>query len=530
MYRLTGTLSTEAVTAASAADGGRLLTGLAVPWGLQGGATSHGRMTVDRGAVSLPSDLRRVKLLRDHDRTSPVGYLQAAEDTDQGLVLTFRVASTPSGDAALLEATEGVRDGLSVEVDDPVIRNGHLTGGRLVAVAQCAVPAWDDARMALTATEATDPPPDTPAPSSAPGHPAPVPGADPESPEDDDDDDDDDDTPPTADPATPSEDPMEPSTTVTAARVSPAVATPRPAPVTFQAAMTAMAAYSRGEIDERGVRAALTDIVPANDVGEGLLRPAWIGEVWNATYAARDLIDSITHLALPATGTKVVGFGWGTRPIGGPYSGNKADIPSGPASTKALEAPVLRWAGGNDIDRIYIDRGDAGFRAAYFSALAQDYALDTEAAVVEALLTDATPGTAGLADLPSVLVDAGMQLATIGATLSFVACAADVYTGAFAITSQEAPWLLGSASADIRGVGVTIGGIRVFSDPNLPAATVLAGDRRAATFWEATPPIRLETVNIPQGGVDWALMGYYAHLTNDARALLAYDLTPPPAP
>ena len=68
----------------------RTMTGVVVPYG-QPGNTSAGRLTVRAGAVRVPDNLRTVKLLRDHDRSRPVGYATAATDTVDGLVMSFRI-------------------------------------------------------------------------------------------------------------------------------------------------------------------------------------------------------------------------------------------------------------------------------------------------------------------------------------------------------------------------------------------------------------------------------------------------------
>ena len=68
--------------------------------------------------MTWPADLRRVKVFTGHDRTRPVGYLTALTETGGGLTAEMHIAATPDGDAALLEAREGTRDALSVELED----------------------------------------------------------------------------------------------------------------------------------------------------------------------------------------------------------------------------------------------------------------------------------------------------------------------------------------------------------------------------------------------------------------------------
>ena len=138
------TLTAPAATIDATDTEARTLAGIAVPYG-QVGATSAGRLTIDAGAIRVPDDLRRVKLFREHGRTTPVGYALTSTDSPDRLEMTFTVGRTPDGDTALLEASEGIRDALSVELDNVKIEGGHVTGADLVAVAQVAVPAFSSA-------------------------------------------------------------------------------------------------------------------------------------------------------------------------------------------------------------------------------------------------------------------------------------------------------------------------------------------------------------------------------------------------
>src|SRR4029077_798704 len=180
---------------------------------------------------------------------------------------------------------------------------------------------------------------------------------------------------------------------------------------------------------------------------------------------------------------------------------------------EAVEEPLTRWAGGNDVDRIFLDRGDAGFTESYFRMLAADYALDSELTTRPAIEADATAGAAATSVL-EVITDATTKLAAIGATLSLVATAGGLAGSLMQITNLNAPWLMGPGDVS-----------KVFVEPNLAPGTALAGDKRAATFYEDRPPIRVNAVNVAQGGVDLALFGYYASIVNDARAVLKYTVT-----
>jgi HK97 family phage prohead protease len=149
------------VTASENPDQARTVTGTAVHYGTIG-RTSAGPVVFAPGSLtrSLTARASKVRLCLEHDRARVVGRLTDYDDGPTALLASFRIAGTPAGDLALVEAAEGVRDGLSVGVD--VIhatrdRDGALvvTEAALHEVSLVAFPAYDDAR--LTDVAASDP-------------------------------------------------------------------------------------------------------------------------------------------------------------------------------------------------------------------------------------------------------------------------------------------------------------------------------------------------------------------------------------
>jgi HK97 family phage prohead protease len=142
----------------SADDNARTITGLVVPYGPTG-HTSGGRLKFSKGSLSV-SDPKRVKLLREHDQHDVIGHGVSFEETDAGLVGTFRVPAGENGDRALTEASEGLRDAFSVgvQLDDATLQRLQRARGAAVdargalrEVSQVSVPAFDDARVAAGA-------------------------------------------------------------------------------------------------------------------------------------------------------------------------------------------------------------------------------------------------------------------------------------------------------------------------------------------------------------------------------------------
>jgi hypothetical protein len=485
------------VPAVTAAQDGRTLSGTALPYGIPG-RTSAGTVTVDAGAVSVPADLRRVKLFRDHGRATPVGYTTAAEDNAEALRMTFHAAATPDGDTALLEAAEGIRDCLSVELDDVVIKGGHVTAATLTAVALVPIPAFTGADLAAADT------PEVPA-MTAPA-PTPTP-TDPPTPVD---------PPVPADPETPFYASLNPvGGALTAA----------PRVPSFAAAVQRIRGALNGANDAGALNAALSDVVPANDA-QGFLRDQWLGELWTPVAAQRPYVDAMNKATL--TGMRVYGWKWETEPVVGDYAGNKTAIPSNPVKIVPVEGNAYRLAGGWDVDRIFVDLGAPGFLEAMFSAAVADYGRKSNEKAGAFLAANATVSTAVVSNLVDALAAVASFLGENGATPSWIAISSDLWSQYLSLTSAEAPWWLsvGAGSVSIKAAGGSVADLKFFVDPGLAAGTVLAGDRNAATHFEAAgSPLRVQAVNIPNGGIDIGVFGYAGDLLNDARGLVKQAVT-----
>ncbi|MCF2529370.1 HK97 family phage prohead protease [Yinghuangia soli] len=118
------------------------------------------------GSLDVPAaeQLGRVKMLRDHDRLSPIGVLASYEDGPERATATFRFGRSAAAAEAADLAEDGVLDGLSVGVD-PIEWTEHddgsitVTRARLFEVSLVAMPALDNARAtAITAAGTADSP------------------------------------------------------------------------------------------------------------------------------------------------------------------------------------------------------------------------------------------------------------------------------------------------------------------------------------------------------------------------------------
>jgi hypothetical protein len=167
-------IQTTAPAARVRADAARrTITGQVVPWGTFAQVSTGQRVAFARGSLAL-SD--RAKLVLDHDPTQPVAVYVSSTDTETGLEATFRVPAGDRGDQILAEASEGLRDGLSVGADleafDDQDGGMWVTAARGRHVALLSEPAFDSARVATVVATA---PPHTPGATMTVTEPAPLP-------------------------------------------------------------------------------------------------------------------------------------------------------------------------------------------------------------------------------------------------------------------------------------------------------------------------------------------------------------------
>ena len=137
-----------AVTAADTIK--RTITGTIVTWNEQGN-TSVGPTVFAADSI----EIKPVKLLLEHDRTRPIGKMVSHNVTANGIEATFKIANTMAGEDALVEATEGLRDGFSVgaQINEWTNNKGvmQITSAILDEVSLVTDPAIDSARVSEVA-------------------------------------------------------------------------------------------------------------------------------------------------------------------------------------------------------------------------------------------------------------------------------------------------------------------------------------------------------------------------------------------
>ncbi|HYH31087.1 MAG TPA: phage portal protein [Pseudonocardia sp.] len=154
----------------------RTISGRALPYNAISTRKGFTRYRFAPGALRW-SDPRRIKLLRDHNYSLPLGHAVSITDGPDGLDVVFAVAPGPDGDQALALAEHGTLDGLSVGVDfeaqhtmpDPLNAGVTLVlEGQLLEVSLLAMPSFDDARLTHVAASREDTAMTHQAPAAAP--------------------------------------------------------------------------------------------------------------------------------------------------------------------------------------------------------------------------------------------------------------------------------------------------------------------------------------------------------------------------
>jgi hypothetical protein len=536
----------------------RTITGMVLPYGETGDATVNGeahQLVAGPTSVRLPADLSRIKLVDQHQQPPrPIGYATAAENTPDGLRMTFRVGNTPEGDRALLEASEHLADAFSVELSQLQLNGAQIADSLLSAVALLGIPAFASARVAsVTAALNTNTRGTTMTPEqrarlaellAMSGRTAEQEAefqqltqlAVTEAAQ-------------TTDPQQqPQPQPQQPPAGQAAAGASTLqlgngqtlqldgngqlqLLAGQPAgqlaavPAAFgdqqpQATGTgrplgdlyaAMARVARGE-SRAEAEAALADItVTANPYVAGA--DGYAGRLWQGLDYTRKFVPLMRPGEL--TSWKGNGWRWNVAPQVADYAGDKAAVTSNAATTTNAPWTAARLAGAHDIDRKFRDFGDEEFMQAYYEAMTLDYALKSDQKARAWIIANATAGAAaGAVGLlrAAAIVAARVNSATNDAGVDYVLCNDVDKIGLLATTAASVPAFL----ADFLNIdpGKFIGTSAV------PAGTVIAGNKNAGEFKElGGVPIRVEVVNITNGGIDGGLFGYYATLLHMAGAI-----------
>jgi len=134
----------------------REISGRIVTWN-ETGSTSAGATSFKPGSITFGDS---TKLLLEHRREAPIGFLKSYKVTDSGIDATFSIGNTTAGNDSLVEASSGLRDGFSVGVLAEKYKNVDgvlvISASSLKEVSLVTDPAIASAKVAVAASETED--------------------------------------------------------------------------------------------------------------------------------------------------------------------------------------------------------------------------------------------------------------------------------------------------------------------------------------------------------------------------------------
>jgi HK97 family phage prohead protease len=140
-------------------QGRRLISGKIVPYDGEIGQTSIGKVVFEQGSIQLP-EAGKSKLLLEHDAKKPIGKAVSFNETADGVYASFKISNTSRGTDSLIEASDGLRSGLSVgvEVLASQPRNGvlYVQSARLFETSLVQAAAFDSAAVTSVAASAAE--------------------------------------------------------------------------------------------------------------------------------------------------------------------------------------------------------------------------------------------------------------------------------------------------------------------------------------------------------------------------------------
>jgi HK97 family phage prohead protease/HK97 family phage major capsid protein len=358
-----------AITAADSNK--RTITGKIVTWNEKGN-TSVGPTIFAANSI----ELKAVKLLLEHDRTRPIGKVMEFTETSDGIEATFKIANTMAGEDALVEASEGLRDGFSVGAminewtnDKGVMK---ITSASLEEVSLVTDPAIDSARVSEVAASENEAPKDS-EPATA-----------------------DSDKPTEGEQVSDTTVPAPAEETVEAAKVQ-SVEAARPAFFTAPRLEFTKAKYLEASIRAKvfGDDASRQYVLAADDTtsnNAGLIPTRQLSEIINPlSNADRPAVDSISSGILPDAGMTFEIPKITAVPTVGEEA-EEATIDETGMTSEFLSVTVKKYAGGQEFSVELLDRSSPVFFDELVRQMEFAYAKATDVAVIAGLVAGGTDG------------------------------------------------------------------------------------------------------------------------------------------
>jgi HK97 family phage prohead protease len=498
----------------------RTITGKIVPFGDgEVGHTNVGKVVFEAGSIEIPTN-PKPKLLLEHDAKKPIGRLVSFQEDESGIYATFKVSSTTRGNDALIEASEGLRSGLSVGVeviagkkdkDRYRVKSSLLKEVSLVQAA--AFKSAEVLSVAASEEEAVVEPTTNESEAVVEN------------------------TPDTA-----TVEPKVEAPAVEAAR--PTVAAPLYAKPRIQVTELAMLentikANIFNDEDARQWIAAASDTDTTTDV-PGLVPTRQETTVWNPkTTGTRASIEAISSGVLPAAGMKFQIPRVKTAPtVGAPISEGGA-FDDTQVEIEYLDVDVKKAAGMQLFSVEVLDRTSPAFLSELLALMGDQYAKATNTAVKSALASGGT-----LDSTTITLPWDGSEIA------GFIARAASsIYTNTYRfasgvivspdqwsnivglVDSQNRPIFAAAApqnaAGDVTATALrgTVLGLPLYVDYTMSGtgdSSIVVVNRDSYTYYES-PRLQLRAEKVGTGKVEIGIYGYYAIATKTGAGAFRFN-------
>jgi len=495
-----------AITAADSNK--RTITGKIVTWNEQGN-TSVGPTVFAENSI----ELKNVKLLLEHDRTRPIGKVTEFTETKDGIEATFKIANTMAGEDALVEASEGLRDGFSVGAminewtnDKGVMK---ITSASLEEVSLVTDPAIDSARVSEVAASENEAPKDS-EPATA-----------------------DSDKPTEGEQVSDTTVPAPAEETVEAAKVQ-SVEAARPAFFTAPRLEFTKAKYLEASIRAKvfGDDASRQYVLAADDTttnNAGLIPTRQLTEIINPlSNADRPAVDSVSSGVLPDAGMTFEIPKITAVPTVGEEA-EEATIDETGMTNEFLSVSVKKYAGGQEFSVELLDRSSPIFFDELVRQMEFAYAKATDVAVIAGLVAGGTDGgnrtldAAGALDFVSdasvAIYKATLGTATNilvspeqwGALMNLADAGRPIYQNLIGNSNQGGNLSGQSVRGNLLGLNLRVARNLATAAPTGDNSLIIINPD--AYTWYESSRFRLETNVVATGQIKVAYYGYGALAT-----------------
>ncbi len=485
------------ITAADAKT--RTIFGQIVPFGAVG-STSLGPVIFEAGSLHIGEN---VKVLLEHDGRRPVGKLVSHTANPSGIMGEMKISATTAGSDVLVEAADGLRDGISVgaNIIEHTVKDGNIIvqSAELVEVSLVTSPAFADARVTQVAASA-------------------------------------DDETETIEEIEMTEQPIEVIEEVAEVEASKIEASTYGSPIFTQP--RALPQLTAGEYAikmlqaQRGNRDAIDFVTAAGeattDNNAGLIPVPFMREVIGVIDSSRPFVDSIERRALPGAG---MSFRIPRR-IVAPTTAETPEL--GTPSDTAMEVDdlvvdVVKFAGQNRVSIELLERSDPSYLDEVLRNLAASYAQQTDLyAFTEGVVgCGASGGTGYVAAIADAIADSASVMRfnpnrlLVGSS-QYASILADVDDAGRPLFNAVGP-TTNAAGTNVFSRG-NVMGLDLVTDYNIGSTNILAYPSAYAAFYESgTAQVRVNVIDTMT--VEIAVYGFVALANKYPTAMRAITVS-----